>query len=169
MKLRVAFLLAFAACASGADAQVHCRMPNGVVIEQRLAKVCPSGALEATTPNGAPAKVRGPALAPPEPVTMDKRFVKRQVVSRAEFGAAWPLTVDGGTLRCKFPDPDRPQLHALLIEVGADTYALNGVASTHAARNGWRDVKEVWRDNPHLPGTKVPVSPLLERAEVLCR
>ncbi len=34
MKLRVAFLLAFAACASGANAQVHCRMPNGVVIEQ---------------------------------------------------------------------------------------------------------------------------------------
>lgn len=165
----VAFLLVFAVGASGANAQVHCRMPNGVVIEQRLSAVCPSGAVEARTPDGGPAKIRGPALAQPGPVVMDKRFVKRQVVSRAEFGEAWPLTVDGGTLRCKFPDADRPQLHALLIEVGADTYALNGVAKTHAARNGWRDVKEVWRDSPHIPGTKVPVSPLLERAAVLCR
>lgn len=151
------------------QAQVHCRMPNGVVIEQKLSKVCPAGAIEAKTVDGAPAQTHGPALAAPQPVTMDKRFVKRQVVSRAEFGNQWPLTVDGGTLRCKFPDSERPQVHALLIEVGYETYALNGVAKTHAARNGWRDVREIWRDNPHIPGTKVPVSPLVSRAEVLCR
>lgn len=156
-------------CAGAGQAQVHCRMPNGVVIEQRLSSVCPAGAIEAKTVDGAPAPTHGPALAPPQPVTMDKRFVKRQVVSRAEFGAQWPLTVDGGTLRCKFPDSERPQIHALLIEVGYETYALNGVASRHAARNGWRELREIWRDNPHIPGTKVPVAPLLERAAVLCK
>lgn len=169
MKVCAVLLLVFSVSASEANAQVHCRMPNGLVIEQKLSRVCPSGAIEAFAPDGGTANIRGPALAPSGPVTMDRRFVKRQVVNRAEFGGAWPLTVDGGTLRCKFPDADRPQLHALLIEVGADTYALNGVAKTHAARNGWRDVKEVWRDNPHIPGTKVPVAPLLERAAVLCR
>lgn len=149
------------------QAQVRCTMPNGVVIEQKLSNVCPAGARAAQAADGSAAPIRGQQAA--APITIDKRFVKRQVVSREEFGADWPLTVDGGTLRCKFPDSERPQLHALLIEVGEVSYALNGTAKAHASANGWRDVKEIWRDNPRIPGTKVAVTPLLNRASVLCR
>ena len=167
LTLRV-FVVAFSVFHGvNATAQVQCTMPNGVVIEQKLSNVCPVGARKAQAVDGSAAPIRGQV--PAAPVTMDKRFVKRQVVTRAEFGADWPLTVDGGTLRCKFPDSERPQLHALLIEVGGDSYALNGVARTHAARNGWRDVKAVWRDNPQIPGAKVAITPLIERASVLCR
>ena len=150
-----------------AQAQVRCTMPNGVVIEQKLSNVCPAGARAAQTLDGGSAPIRGKP--PAAPITIDGRFVKRQVVTRAEFGADWPLTVDGGTLRCKFPDSMRPQLHALLIEVGGTAYTLNGTARAHAAANGWEDMRPIWRDNPSIPGTKVAVTPLLERAEALCR
>ena len=167
LTLRVVLVSFSVVIGAMAQAQVQCTMPNGVVIEQKLSNVCPAGARKAQAVDGSAAPIRGQV--PAAPVTMDKRFVKRQVVTRAEFGADWPLTVDGGTLRCKFPDSERPQMHALLIEVGSDSYALNGVARTHAARNGWRDVEAVWRDNPQIPGTKVAVTPLIERAEALCR
>lgn len=167
LTLRVVLVSFSVVIGAMAQAQVQCTMPNGVVIEQKLSNVCPAGARKAQAVDGSAAPIRWQV--PAAPVTMDKRFVKRQVVTRAEFGADWPLTVDGGTLRCKFPDSERPQMHALLIEVGSDSYALNGVARTHAARNGWRDVRAVWRDNPQIPGTKVAVTPLIERAEALCR
>lgn len=167
LMFRVFLVALFTFLGAGARAQVQCTMPNGVVIEQKLSSVCPAGARKAQGMDGSVAPIRGEL--PAAPITTDGRFVKRQVVTRAEFGADWPLTVDGGTLRCKFPDSERPQLHALLIEVGGDSYALNGVARTHAARNGWRDVKAVWRENPQIPGTKVAITPLIERASVLCR
>lgn len=151
-----------------AFAQVRCTMPNGVVIEQRLSNVCPAGARAAYHADGSPAGTRGLTRVEPQPITTDKRWVKRQDVSRAEFGGAWPLTVEKGTLRCMYPDPQRPQLHALLIVVDGVFYTLNGIASTHAARMGWRDARAIWRDDPHNPGTKIFITPLLERAQALC-
>lgn len=151
-----------------AFAQVRCTMPNGVVIEQRLSNVCPAGARAAYHADGSPAGTRGLTRVEPQPITTDKRWVKRQDVSRAEFGGAWPLTVEKGTLRCMYPDSQRPQLHALLIVVDGVFYTLNGTAGTHAARMGWRDVRAIWRDDPHNPGTKIALAPLMERAQVLC-
>lgn len=150
-----------------APAQVRCTMPNGLVIEQKLSTVCPAGARAGELADGSKAPIQGRAA--PAPITTDRLFVKRQVVTRQELGADWPLTLDVVTLRCKWPDSERMQLQALLVEVGGDFYAINGVARTHAARNGWRDVKEIWRGDPRNPGAKVPLSPLIERAEALCR
>ena len=148
-------------------AQVRCTMPNGMVIEQKLSNVCPAGARSGQLADGSKAPIRGRAA--PAPITTDRLLVKRQVVTRQEFAEDWPLTLDVVTLRCKWPDSERMQLRALLIEVGGDFYAINGVARVHAAKNGWRDVKPIWRDDPRNPGAKVPLSPLIERAEVLCR
>lgn len=161
------------ACAAGiavhgAHAQVRCVMPNGVVIEQQLSQTCPSGARKAVTLDGGPANVRPAAGVPPAPVLVDRRLVRTQMVTRAEFGGQWPLTVDAGVLRCMFPVPDRPQLHALLIVVDGATYAINGIAQSHAAKYGWRDVRPIWRENAAIPGTRVAMAPLLARAEKLC-
>ena len=151
-----------------AFAQVRCTMPNGVVIEQQLSNVCPAGAREAFKADGSPAGTIGLTRVAPQPITTDKRWVKRQDVSRAEFGGAWPLTVEKGTLRCMYPDPGRPQMQALLIVVDGVFYTLNGVAVTHAARMGWRDGRTIWREDPHNPGAKIPITPVMERARALC-
>lgn len=152
----------------GLSAQVRCTMPNGMVIEQRLSTTCPNGATKAVTLDGAPAAVRSPAGIPPAPIVTDRRLVRSQLVTRDEFGGTWPLKVDRGTLRCMYPDHDRPQLHALLIVVDGVFYALNGIAKTHASRMGWQQIESIWLDNGAIPGTKVPITPLADRAAKLC-
>jgi hypothetical protein len=82
-------------------------------------------------------------------------------VSRDEFGAEWPLTVDHGTLRCEgsegfgavvFTDPDDNE------------YAVNGTAKG----KGYQAVDPIWRDDPELAGLKVPIGPLIDRGLSLC-
>jgi hypothetical protein len=52
-------VLALVACwAWSAQAQVLCKMPNGIWIEQRLSDSCPVGALEAKTGEGKPLPLR---------------------------------------------------------------------------------------------------------------
>lgn len=154
--------------AQGLGAQVRCKMPNGVVIEQRLSNVCPAGAVKAEGLDGAPAAVRGETSVPPAPIVTDRRLVRSQEVTRAEFGRKWPLTVERGTLRCMYPDHERLHLHAHLIVVDGVFYALNGTAQTHAAKMGWQRVDPIWLENRAIPGTKVPIAPLAERAAKLC-
>lgn len=166
-RMAVACGAVLALLSAAVDAQVQCTMPNGVVIEQKLSNVCPAGARAGQLADGSSAPIQGQVA--PAPITTDRWFVKRQVVTRKEFAANWPLKLDVVTLRCKWPDSQRLQLHALLVEVGGDLYALNGTASAHAKANGWRDVKEIWRDDPRNPGLKVPLTPLIERAQALCR
>lgn len=166
--MRFGAVVAMAVTAHGVSAQVRCKMPNGKVIEQRLSTVCPAGATQSEFLDGRPAEVRTPAGIPPEPIVTDKRFVKTQLVTRDEFGGQWPLKVERGTLRCMFPVADRPQLHAYLIVVDGVFYALNGVAQAHAAKMGWRNIEPIWLDNAAIPGTKVNITPLAQRAARLC-
>ncbi|ADV01286.1 DUF2511 domain-containing protein [Alicycliphilus denitrificans] len=156
------------AAAQAVSAQVRCTMPNGQVIEQRLSSVCPRGASKAETLDGKPAGVRPPSAVPAAPVVTDRLLRRSQVVTRAEFASAWPLTVERGTLRCMYPVPTMPQLHAHLVVVDGVFYALNGVAHSHAAKMGWRPIDAIWRDNQAIPGTKVPITPLVQRAAQLC-
>lgn len=159
---------AWALVGCAVNAQVRCTMPNGVVIEQRLSNACPAGASRAETLDGKPAVVRSPTKVPPAPVVTDRRTFKSQEVTRAEFGGAWPLTVERGTLRCMYPEPGMSQVRAYLVVVDGEFYALNGVARAHAAKMGWRSIDSIWRDNLAIPGTKVPVTPLAQRAAKLC-
>ena len=160
---RKMFRKAAAACAlllpAIASAQVICTMPNGVETTHKLASECPQGAIKARTPDGKPAPIRGqqasPAPSGPE-------------VKAADFGARWPLTINSGTLRCNYPVPGNHSATALTISAGGKTYALNGTARGHAAKNGWLEINPIWRDNPGIPGTKIPITPLIERASQLC-
>jgi len=71
-------------------------------------------------------------------------------VSREEYGADWPLTVDSGTLRCEgagavvFRAPD-----------GTD-YGVNGLAADYA------DIEPIWADDPDAPGLKKYIGVLID-------
>ncbi len=149
-------------------AQVRCTMPNGVVIEQRLSDSCPQGAVRSETMSGAPAPVREPQRAPQQAVRLGDGGRAVQTVSADEYGEAWPLTVQSGELRCVLPDPARPGIQALVIVVEGRAYQLNGTASSWAGKMGWFDLGSIWRDNRAIAGTKIPISPLIQRAQSLC-
>lgn len=168
MKVQAAVLLG--TCLAGQSfAQVRCTMPNGVIIEQKLSDTCPAGARKAEKADGGTGKIRGSELTPPAPIVMDRLSRKTQEIRREELGKDWPLTVAHGTLSCMYPVQGRRNLPALLITAGGITYGINGTADAHAATYGWRDIRPIWRDNPAIPGTKIPIAALLNRGAALCK
>jgi hypothetical protein len=84
-----------------------------------------------------------------------------QAVSRATMGEAWPLTVESGTLRCEPPG-------AVVFTAGGVEYAVNGLALGQAAQKGWRDIEEIWADNPDPMLPKMDISPLINAGLALC-
>lgn len=89
-------------------------------------------------------------------------------ISKSQFPADWPLTVDAGTLNCE-PVPGSPNLQLVTFTSGAKTYALNGTAGGQAAKRGWLEVRPIWRDNPAIAGTKLSIGPLINRGLALCK
>ena len=78
-------------------------------------------------------------------------------VSRDDYGDAWPLTVDGGTLSCDssqvvFTDPD------------GNDYGVNGAAVSA----GHPEIDPIWADNPDIDGAKVVITPLVNDGLDLC-
>lgn len=80
-------------------------------------------------------------------------------VSRTEFDP-WPLTVDGGRLRCV-----EPQRAVVFTPSGSDTtYAVN-----RAARSlGYAAIDPLRGPDPGVPGLHVTLDPLVERGLALC-
>lgn len=98
------------------------------------------------------------------PLTTEAASTK---VSRDEFKGDWPLTIDSGTLTCeRFLNFKSVKL--VTLSSGGKTYALNGIASGQAKKRGFLDIYTIWRDHPKLPGLKVNIGPLIERALALC-
>lgn len=85
-------------------------------------------------------------------------------LNSANLGAAWPFTVERGTLECH---------KNLFITFTAQSriYAINGSATTYAKSQQlpWLDVRPIWRNNPEIPGTKIPISAVIERGAALCK
>lgn len=147
---RVTVLAVCCALGGGAFAQVQCRMPNGRVVTQQLATSCPTGALESKTLDGAPLPVPG-----------NKGIDAPGFASAAGFGYAWPLTVERGALLC-----DRG---AIILVAKSGIFAVNGTAAGRAAKEGWGDLRSIWKDNPEVPGTKMSIRPLLDRGAEVCK
>lgn len=88
-----------------------------------------------------------------------RRFIfnaSKKSIHRREYGTNWPLTVDSAVL-CK-------RYSAVWIEVNNKKYALNGRA--HAALpqfgHSFSDLREIWADDPNLPGYKISVYQLIQ-------
>ncbi|RYH63620.1 MAG: DUF2511 domain-containing protein [Alcaligenaceae bacterium] len=141
-------------------------MPNGVVIEQKLAQSCPAGAsqLDASGVQIAPATRPKPVVVPQSGA---KTLSGTSLVSRADLGSDWPLTVESGALQC-FPLPANRKLQVVTFAAGGNTYALNGTARAQANVSGYRDIRSVWKPNDSIPGTNMPLGVLIDRGLALC-
>ena len=80
-----------------------------------------------------------------------------QEVTAAEYGDDWPFTVAAGRVDC-LPSG------SLVFVADGTPYALTGLARA----KGYRAVDPIWRDNPRIQGTKVPLQPITAAAEATC-
>ena len=78
-------------------------------------------------------------------------------VTRAQYGDAWPFTVEQGHVDCV------PYQKAVFRTRGR-TYALNGLA-----RSKYPEIDPIWRAHPELPGLKVNIGPMIDLALEQCR
>jgi Protein of unknown function (DUF2511) len=80
-------------------------------------------------------------------------------VSRAEFGNAWPLTVESGTVSCE------PPSSVVFTDDSGNRYAVNGTAMS---ATDYPDIDAIWAPNPEIDGTKIDISPILDTGLDLC-
>jgi hypothetical protein len=84
----------------------------------------------------------------------------------SEYGEKWPLTVQNGTLNCT----PLGTLGIVKFTANGITYAVNGTAKARAKQNGWREIDEIWRDNPNPQyGPKINIGPIVEKGLSLCK
>lgn len=85
-------------------------------------------------------------------------------VDRASFAGQWPFTVDKGVVGCE-------RGKAVKFVADRKTYAVNGTARSYSREAGfdWRDIREIWRDDPSNPGAKVPAGDMIAAGLALCR
>lgn len=136
-------------------------MPNGNVISLQLADKCPTGAI-----GGRNAELDSLTIGPPN-LRRQGRTGNRAEVHQRQFGKHWPLLVDAGTLVCERP-LKAPDLMAVVFVHPSGTYAINGTARGHANDSGWKPINPIWRDNPEIPGTKIPATQLIAAGVSLC-
>ena len=80
-----------------------------------------------------------------------------RVVLASEFGEKWPFTVGQGVVDCV------PHKGAIFIWAG-QTFALNGVAKGM----GYKDLWEIWRNDPDISGLKVGIGDMIHLALEQC-
>ena len=103
------------------------------------------------------------ATTPARPGEAEKALSPSEAeVSREEFGAKWPLTVDRGVLSCNGSNG----VGQVFFTSGGKTYAVNGLAR---GTKKYPPADEIWADNPSGPGPKKDIGPLIERGLKLCR
>lgn len=84
---------------------------------------------------------------------------KRVKLTRSQYGAKWPLTVDSCEVECV------GKARMLVMHANGKTYAINGSAHD---MGGYPFFDEIWRDDPEVRGIKVSSGPLLDAARQLC-
>lgn len=82
-------------------------------------------------------------------------------VSRETMKDEWPLTLSSGVLGC--------ERGAVTFSANGITYAINGTAMAQGRKLGWRDIREVWKGNLAIPGTKINIGPMIEKGLLLCK
>jgi hypothetical protein len=80
------------------------------------------------------------------------------MVTRADFGKDWPLTVDAGVLSCEGAS-------AVYFTANGIRYAVNGSART---RKDAPDIDPIWAKDPRGYSPKKDIGPLIDRGLQLC-
>ena len=80
-------------------------------------------------------------------------------VSQKDFGEKWPFTISSGRVECRG--------NKEVVFVSKDkVYALNGKAS---GSKKYRNLFEVWRENYEFPGSRIPVTDMIQLGLQFCR
>ena len=86
-------------------------------------------------------------------------------IERADYGDDWPLTVGEAKLYC-----DKESM--VWVETGGNAYPLNGTAMTWLANlhpnKKVRNLEDIWRENPDIPGTRISIGGLINDGLSLC-
>ena len=78
----------------------------------------------------------------------------------------WPFTVDAGNIGCVTIDAG-PVL--VFADTNGVVWPLNGLAIAHGPRVGGQpSLNPIWRRNPQIPGTRIPLGPMMDAASSLC-
>lgn len=101
--------------AASVSAQVRCTMPNGRVIEQKLAAVCPVGTVKAQTFDGLPAAIAAPRTQNPPPQVAATPAAPTQPVRPS------PVPQSGGGLSSSDMADNATRMCASLKKSGATT------------------------------------------------
>lgn len=84
-------------------------------------------------------------------------------ISQADFGKSWPFTVNSGELYCIGAGNGQP-ISAVVFATEDESYAVNGTAQAL----GYKQIDEIWRDDPEIAGLKVNIGPIIERGLKIC-
>ena len=80
-------------------------------------------------------------------------------ITKKAYGKSWPFTVTSGVLECR-------RAHDIILANKRKVYALNGNAS---GSKKYRGLFKIWKENPEIPGTRIPVGDIISRGLKLCR
>jgi len=120
----------------------------------------------APDPDGAPTSTASPAV--PQLLGADATHREKPVDSTM-FGAAWPLTVESGTLVCEAIPAPREVLSVFFVDPAGTVYAVNGTARGTIATHGWNDFETIWKVDPtNSLGMNVNVGPLIAAGLEIC-
>lgn len=129
----------------------------------------PQAAISAATSVATSAVVSEPTLPPtrlPSSATTapPTKEPPNGYISADNVDFPWPFTALGGRVMCLNGN------QIVFKPDGGDTYAINGMARG-AAKNGtanYKDLDEIWLDNPNAAGTKIPIQPVIAIGLELC-
>lgn len=106
-----------------------------------------------------------PSASPSTQVATPSQAVTTRIITRAESGDKWPFTVDKGELDC-VPTVPGERSGYVILKTDQGTYAVNGTA--RGRKDLYKDVKEIWRDVPDVPGAKVSVKDVIDAGLDIC-
>jgi hypothetical protein len=84
-------------------------------------------------------------------------------MTREEYGAEWPLTVDEADVSCRED--------AVYLRANGVLYAVDGIALKHRTKTGAKDLRAsgLWAADPSLDGFKKSLGPMIDKGLSLCR
>ena len=80
------------------------------------------------------------------------------LMTRADYGKAWPLTVDEGIVSCEGAGE-------VYFEAEGTTYAVNGLA---LGRDNAPEIDRIWAPDPQIKGLKIDIGPIIDTGLELC-
>jgi hypothetical protein len=137
------FLMLAAFVCAPVQAQVQCKMPNGIWIERKLSDLCPAGALDARGLDGRPLPLRLPEAPKaskavpqaPEPVTLRSERQPMPFEACVKLLTQTVLSVGGANTRVVMTAPDVRMLRvctndgSVLVTCSRDDAAMVTTAS----------------------------------------